>query len=316
LAIYQDFGKGARAGIWIEQVRTEQAHETIPPLNKKEYSRASVGSLSMETRKEQLDEVRSYLKKMCGVVQDLSIYPRCAERYTFDHVVFGTLSKAFSLADAALVLIENHHAEEAFGLSRSLVECTLNLRYLTENQSEQAERAMAFASFFFKEKQYWLAQAKEFFKNDAVALAEFDKHARDNNIVADPKPALEHWSGKSRFTWQTVKEDHPLDGPLNKFSHRKIDFAIGYHQTSAYVHGSFHAVESFFPEERAVYTPRLVSNGDEQQGQKTLFEVVRYIHQSVRYAMFGMQIDSTATVDSAYRDTLARLDPPRRLHKL
>jgi hypothetical protein len=269
----------------------------------------------METRKEQVDEVRSYLKKMRGLIKDLSVYPRCAERYIFDHVVLGTLSKAFSLADAALVLIDNRHPEEAFGLSRSLVECTLNLRYLTQDRSEQAARAMAFATFYFKERQYWLAQAQVLFKNDPEALGEFDKYARDNGIVADEKSAARHWSGKTSFTWLAVSEDHPLDGPLNKISHRKIDFEIGYHQTSAYVHGSFHAIESFFPDEQAIYAPRLVSDGDEQQGQKALFTIVRYVHQAVRYAIFGMGIDKVPGIDSQYRATLARLDPPRRMHK-
>jgi Family of unknown function (DUF5677) len=271
--------------------------------------------MNMETRKEQVDEVRGYVERICNIVRDLAIYPRCAERYIADHVILGMLSKTFSLAHAALGLIETHHPEEAFGLARSLVECTLNLRYITQEKSEQTTRAMAFATFFFKEQQYWLSQAKEFFKNDPTALAEFNRFASDNNIVADPKPASGHWSGKSAFTWLAVKGDHPLDGPLNKIDHRKIDFEIGYHQTSAYVHGSFHAIESFFPDERAVYAPRLFSEGDEQEGSKTLFAVVRYIHQAVRYAVFAMEIDNTAAIDSAYREMLDRLDPPLRLHR-
>ena len=169
----------------------------------------------VETARDQVDEVQSYLVAMRQAVKDMAVYPRDPERYMFDAVIFGTLSKAFSVAHAALVLIENQHPEEAFGLARSLVECTLNLRYLTQDRRQHETRALAFAKFFFKEKQYWLHQAKEFYKDEPEILADFEKYADENDIVADEKGALKHWSGEKKgFTWEAVAADHPLDGVM------------------------------------------------------------------------------------------------------
>jgi hypothetical protein len=114
---------------------------------------------------------------MRQAIEDSTIYPRFAEGYA-DRVILGTLTKAFSLAEAALILIKNDHPEEGFGLARSVVECALNLRYLTQDRDERESRALAFVSFFKKEKQYWLHQAKEFLK-DRKALDEMDKYAAE-----------------------------------------------------------------------------------------------------------------------------------------
>src|SRR5580692_811478 len=95
--------------------------------------------------------LRAYLAAMRLAIQDLAIRPRAPDRHIFYAVTFGLLSKAFSLADAVAVLVENQHPEEAFGLVRTLVECTLNLRYLTRDPAQYEARALLFAQHYFFE---------------------------------------------------------------------------------------------------------------------------------------------------------------------
>jgi hypothetical protein len=258
--------------------------------------------------------VRFYMENLRDAVRRIGIYTRNADKNLFDHIVFGLLSKAFSIADAALLLIENHHPEEAFGLIRSLVECAFNLRYLTQEPLEYHRRALAFAKWFYKEQQYWLHQAKEFL-TDVEILAEVDKYAQENGITPDAKAAVGSWSGLAGFVWQVCKMDHPLDGSTNSQKHRKIEFATDYHLTSGYVHCSLAAIEGMLPCTGAVYDPRWRSEGREQQGQKTLYISVLHIHSAVRYVLFSMGVENTEEVNQLFSQALAQLQPLKRLHR-
>ncbi len=255
-----------------------------------------------------------YLVRMRETVRSFGIYTRNPAPYLCDSVVFGLLSKAFSLADAALILVESGHTEESFGLGRSIVECAFNLRYITQDRNEYASRALAFARFFFKERQFWLHHAKEYL-TDSAMLAELDKFAKENAIVSDRRAASEHWSGLQGFIWKVCQMDHPLDGTSYTLKHRKIGYAIDYHQTSAYVHCSFAAIDGMLPDERTVYNPRWKSEGREQEGQRTLYDVLQYVQHAVQYALFAVRVEDAARVDILFRDALSRLHPIKRLHR-
>ena len=63
----------------------------------------------------------------------------------------------------------------------------------------------------------------------------------ENDIVADPKAASKHWSGEAGFIWYCTNLIHPFDGETYPLKARKIDYAVDYHATSAYVHDSLAA---------------------------------------------------------------------------
>lgn len=262
----------------------------------------------------QIELVKGYVQEMWRSVRQFGIYTRNSAPYLSDHVTFALLSKAFSLADAALVLVEKEHPEESLGLTRSLVECASNLRYLTQDPDQFAKRALAFAQFFFKERQYWLYQAREFLA-DQQTLADLAKYAKDEGIVPDPSAASGHWSGLRGFIWEVAKMSHPLDGAAYGLKHRKIEYALEYRQTSAYVHCSFPAIDRMVPEEGVVYEPILHSEGREQEGQKTLYTTVQYLYFAVRYTLFALKVDDASSVATLYQKTLSELHPIRRQHR-
>ena len=53
-------------------------------------------------------------------IAGLKVYPRTFARYPFDHIGLALVSKAFSISNALLALLEAGFADEAFGLTRSL----------------------------------------------------------------------------------------------------------------------------------------------------------------------------------------------------
>jgi hypothetical protein len=81
--------------------------------------------------------VRNYVSKVEKIVSKTEIYPRDANKLAFDSMALQTLSKGFALARAVLLLIENDSPDEAYGLSRSLVECSVGLRYITATTEKQ-----------------------------------------------------------------------------------------------------------------------------------------------------------------------------------
>jgi hypothetical protein len=141
----------------------------------------------MEIEQGQVEKVREYLKALREEIRKLAIFPRSAGA-VFDSVACTILSKTCSLADAALILIESGHSEEAYGLARSIVECGLNLRYITQDQDQRESRARGFANYFYKERQYWYAQGRQVI-TDQIMLAEMDQYAADNGVVPDARPA-------------------------------------------------------------------------------------------------------------------------------
>jgi hypothetical protein len=89
---------------------------------------------------EEIKKVRTYIKIAEAEINKLRIIPRLAYRYPFDSVALATLSKAFALSKACLKLLTSRLQDEAYGLSRTLVECATNLRYLTADPALQNQR--------------------------------------------------------------------------------------------------------------------------------------------------------------------------------
>jgi hypothetical protein len=271
--------------------------------------------VSLDTKQAQIDLVRGYLTALREEVRKLAVFPR-ESGAVFDKVVCGNLSKAFSLADAALVLVETGHPEEAYGLSRSIVECSISLRYLTQDQGRRESRALDFANYFYKERNYWYAQAKQFLTDPAL-IAEMDQYAAENGIKADAKATMAGWSGKS--TWDVIQLHHPLDGTAFGLTVRKADYAVNYHSPAAYVHASDHAIHGyvkrlFYPPQKP-YQPYLKSDGDEQEGQKTLYAILTHIHLAAGYAMFGMDVTDLKEMLRLYQQCLSQLDPVVQQHR-
>lgn len=259
--------------------------------------------------------VHEYLTALQAEILRLSVFPREVGAVS-DKVVCSILSKAFSLADAALILIKTGHPEEAYGLSRSIVECSMNLRYLTQDQDQSEGRARDFANYFFREREYWYAQARQFVTDPAL-IAEIDQYAAENGIKADARATMTGWSGVSM--WDMIQTNHPLDGTTFSLSNRKADYAVNYHSPAAYVHASYHAIHGYvvrlFDSTKRPYQPCLKSAGDEQEGQKTLYAILTHIHLATGYAVFAMDVTDLQAILSLYEQCLMQLSPPVQRHK-
>jgi len=269
--------------------------------------RASRLRLSRKQRLKELQKIRDYVENVSRGVNRLKIVPRVAYKFPFDLVGLGTLSKAFGIARACLKLLANDCPDEAYGLSRSLVECATNLRYLTAVRSERDKRSRDFVKFAMADKAFWYHYALKSSKGPREK-AELRAYAKQMGITDNPKLARQHWSGEAgSFVWDTTLQNHPVDG-LRTLEHRKKAYAVDYYQTSAFVHCSLVAIDNYCPEDGATF--RLArSSLHRETFQRTLFVVLTHVHDAIQYVLDGLNIDSPARIDSLYLKTLKKLKP-------
>ena len=263
---------------------------------------------AVETRK-----VKAYVRSVETELDKLQIIPRVANRHPFDIVGLANLSKAFAIAKACLKLLDSGHPDEAHGLSRSLVECATNLRYLTSDSAERERRTRDFVKFAMADKAFWYHYALQSAKNGREKV-ELRAYAKQLGIADNTKPARQHWAGKgSGFIWDATMLDHPIDGPVT-VSHRKKAYAVDYYQTSAFVHCSLPAIDSYYADDGVPFVVS-ASSGHHETHQSTLFIILIYIHSSISYVLFGLNIDRPAKLNALFERTLNKMKPIPSHHK-
>jgi hypothetical protein len=269
--------------------------------------------MSRKDRDAELRKIRAYVNHAERATNALGIIPRVPQKFPFDIVGLATLSKAFALAKACLKLLASDCPDEAYGLSRSLVECATNLRYLTSDLSERDRRTHDFVKFALADKAFWYHHALESAKTPKEK-AELRAYAKQMGIVDNPKLARQHWSGGgSGFVWTTTLLNHPLDGAAT-VDFRKKAHAVDYYQTSAFVHCSLPAIDNYFVDDGVPFRV-LTASGHHETFQSTLFIVLAYIHQSIGYVLYGANTNRPARLDSLFQRTLQKMKPIPTRHK-
>jgi len=108
-------------------------------------------------------ELKRLLRKVGAFIDNQAIYPR--GNVFLDKVVAAHVSKALNVAQSIIALIDAGFSEEAFGVSRTMVEIALNLRYITNRNSEQ--RAQRFVHYIARWKMELMRRGlKHFYRTD------------------------------------------------------------------------------------------------------------------------------------------------------
>jgi|SRR6202789_1998506 len=263
------------------------------------------------TRTEQWKEmakVARFVRAAEAEINAMGIMPREPYKFPFDLVGLATLSKAFALSNACLKLLRSNQPDEAYALSRSVVECAANLRYMTEKPDTQDVRVRKFVNHHKADKAYWAHYCLEIYAGRPEEQEMRDYMQREG-ITPDTKPASRHWSGERGFVWDTMIVDHPLDGPTTE-KHKKMSYASDYFQTSSFVHCSLPAIDNHAVEEATPFKLS-TSSGHHQTMQPTLFTILIYLHSTICYAMYGMNSESPKTA-KMFQRTLNSMKPYER----
>jgi hypothetical protein len=251
---------------------------------------------------------RNYVSRLQKIISGLEFIPRNVHRFPFDSMATQSMSKAFALAKAILLLIDRGFPDEAYGLSRSLVECSVGLRYITADPEKLEERTREFVYYDQIEQNYWLDQSRRHLSDPALRQ-EIESSQLAKELDArhlNPKDAYRHWSTHRAFIWEAMTLDHLLDGTTNTPQQRKQAYAVDYHAPSQYVHCSQRGLNNYFHDPARVYA---VSEGRtmvaDETAPKALFIVCMYLHLTVCYALFGLNVDRPKKVDKLFSKAIA-----------
>lgn len=177
-------------------------------------------------KRSEIEHVRRFIRYAKSRVNEARIYPpNNRHRYL---VALALYSKSITVAEATLILIDAGFNDEAFGMTRTLVDIFITMRYIANKDTD--ERSQRYAEFSAKNSAVWGEVAKTYWPQLGQSLSERTKR------IAASYPSPHRWSGKSvkemALEPDTI-EVHPDTG--KPFDH---DFAyrVIYHWTSHYVH--------------------------------------------------------------------------------
>jgi hypothetical protein len=264
-------------------------------------------------RNKEIQLVREYIDAVEREFNALKIRPRLFILYPFDMMGLGLLSKAFGLARAGFVLLDAGLDDEAYGLMRSLVECALTLRFLTQDEDVKVfyKRIYDYMRFAIADKQYWMHWALQNGAGEPIE-AEIRKFAKEWKIEEDPKLVKKHWSGKDGFAWKTNLEPHPLDGDRSTDLTKKSVYAVDYHQTSSYIHCFSTSIDNYLPTEIVPYEIVDLSRSSETLFQKVIFMILRYVHACIAYTLFGLNMERPQVFNNLVSTAVATVAPYQR----
>jgi Family of unknown function (DUF5677) len=110
-------------------------------------------------------------------------------------ILLALLSKCFTVGRAVCALVEAGFSEEAFGLSRTLIDIYFTVRYISNKNTEV--RAERFTEFFLKNHESWTQIVPRFYPDIAPLDSEFHKMALE---VAKKYKSPHEWSGETQKT--------------------------------------------------------------------------------------------------------------------
>jgi hypothetical protein len=142
-------------------------------------------------------------------------------------VALALYSKCITVAEATLVLLDGGFNDEAFGMTRTLVDIFLTLRYIANKDTD--ERAKRYAQFAAKSGAVWAEVVQIYWPHKAQPIGE------QMQRIAATFPNPHSWSGKTAkdMAWEpdTVEVDQSGKPVIHDVAYR-----IVYRWTSRYVH--------------------------------------------------------------------------------
>lgn len=250
-------------------------------------------------KRSEVEHVRKFLSYAKRLVNDAWYYP---PSYGYRYIVALALySKCITVGEATLVLLDAGFSDEAFGMTRTLLDIFITLRYVVNNDTDN--RAQRYAEFSAKDSEEWAKVVMDYWPNMAKPL-----DARTRRLAATfPNP--HRWSGKSAkemlYEPDTLEVD-PATGKPTVLHH--FYYRASYRWTSHYVHPTISALRNHLVQAgRDNFTVR--SRNVQDMGHITAFNIVSCVVNTMIYfyrCMGDPQPDCLANWAGALIKHLAR----------
>lgn len=218
-------------------------------------------------------------------INERTIFTRRLDIYPFDTVAGEMLAKGIALARSAILLIQHGYPDEAFGLCRSLYECCIYLRYITGERDLLEKRSVAFLEFGVKSKAFWFDLLDKSASLSQEERSDIERYKQENEIPDDPRVITRPWSEIYKMVEKISKKSHVLDANDSTEDLRDKQRAIGYTDTSSYVHCTQPGVNNYsFGWKESIRVKRAK---DSQTALKTVMAIQLHLRELVRYCFYG-----------------------------
>jgi hypothetical protein len=224
-------------------------------------------------------------------INALGIFTRRLDIYPFDTVAGEMLAKAFSICRAAITLVENQYPDEAFGLLRSLYECSIYLRYITGDCEKRNERARKFIEFGSTSKAFWLAILEKSSDLTEEERQDVNRYKNENQIPNDAKIMTLPWSGVRRLIELVSKAPHPVDAKDSTETLRDKQRAFAYTDTSCYVHCTQSGLNTFSHAWKEQILTRHPYTPSTDTAEKSCAVIQIHLLDIVKYCLYRMNLD-------------------------
>jgi hypothetical protein len=217
-------------------------------------------------------------------------YPR--GHVYLDKVVLAHVSKSLTVAKSVLCLIDAGFPEEAFGLSRTLVEIALNLRFITNRYSER--RAKRFVHYFARWKLELMRRTLKHFKTKDATGGEKPQYSKAQLRKMMPNyEAIVRMARKfpNPTSWTETRNKKASRGgawmmALEPDKHEKLDgkpfkwmfdYDWIYFWTSQYVHATTISMETHAVFPREAFSIRIAPRRGQHTEDLAAFNVAIYL---------------------------------------
>jgi hypothetical protein len=112
-----------------------------------------------------IQDARQLLRSVTEFVNGLEVYPR--HNVYKDVVLLALVSKAIRVGEAVCLLVEQGFHDEAFGVSRTLVDLGLSVRYIV-NDPGFDQRSGRYVKYFAKDHENWSRLIQKYYPTMAV----------------------------------------------------------------------------------------------------------------------------------------------------
>jgi Family of unknown function (DUF5677) len=257
-------------------------------------------------------QLRLFCSEAQRQIDDLQIWRRNIYRYPFDHLADQFLSKAFGLAGSISHLTDAGFNDEAYGLSRSLVEAAVNLRYITAKMDEIQSRTWKFVQFSRTDKNLWMYWTLR--KHAGQPTEQTIRELADREgYVEDGLSAYHHWSEIRDFVRMATEIPHPRDPKDAEMDDRKMQRVNDYYYTSCFVHCSQPGLDNYFDVDSRMVKIHPAKLSSLDIAKRAVRTTNQYLKAVISYCLHGMNVEVPLSFDCLTR---LRFDIDRQEYKM
>jgi hypothetical protein len=193
-----------------------------------------MGPRLRECKTPEVEHVRKFVAYAKLRVNSKWYYPPLnAYRYT---VALALYSKCLTVAEATIALLDAGFSDEAFGMTRTLIDIYITLRYIANQDTE--ERARLYYRFIAKNISGWNDLIKEYWPQLARPMDPRTIQA------ASQYPHPHRWSGKPVKDMALEPDMFEVDPATGKPAIHHYPYRVVYRWTSHFVHPTIVALKN------------------------------------------------------------------------